>query len=148
MVTLIYLFYVSHFLMYNSRKRKASIMSHRKALTLEEEIILIKENRNGHGLSVSELADKCKISRSSAANILRRNERFLAAYCSNCNKGLKRKLKDKNVQKIDEFVFEWFTQQRVKQIPLSGPILPEKVRQVAEPLGYLWETFKGSNSWL
>ena len=42
-------------------------MSHRKALTLEEKITLIKDNQNGHSLSVRELADKYKISKSSAA---------------------------------------------------------------------------------
>ena len=36
-------------------------MSHRKALTLEEKVTLIKENRNGNGLSVRESADKYKI---------------------------------------------------------------------------------------
>ena len=51
-------------------------------------------------------------------------------------------------KKIDELVFEWFTQQRVKQIPTSGPILQEKARQVAEQLAYSSETFKASNGWL
>ena len=36
-------------------------MSQRKALTLEEKIPLIKDNQNGHGLSVRQLADKYKI---------------------------------------------------------------------------------------
>ncbi|CAF5063826.1 unnamed protein product, partial [Rotaria magnacalcarata] len=84
----------------------------------------------------------------SAANILRRSEELLADYSSNCNKGIKRKFKDENRQKIDELVFEWFTQQRAKQIPISGPILQEKARQAAEQLGYTSETFKASNGWL
>ena len=52
---------------------------------------LIKENRNGHGLSVCELlaADQYKLSKSSAANILRRSEEFLADYSSHCRKGFK-----------------------------------------------------------
>ena len=91
--------------------------------------------------------DEYKISRSGAANILRRSEEFLADYSSNCNKGLKRKIKDENGQKIDKLVFKWFTQQCVKQIPMSGPIFQEKARQVPEQLDYLSETFKTSNSW-
>ncbi|CAF2234681.1 unnamed protein product, partial [Rotaria magnacalcarata] len=106
------------------------------------------DNQNAHGLSVRELADNYKISKSSAANILRRSEELLADYSSNCNKGIKRKLKDENRQKIDELVFEWFTQQRAKPIPTSRPILQEKARQVAEQLGYTSETFKASNGWL
>ena len=48
-------------------------------------------------------------------------------------------------KKIDELVLGWFTQQRVKQIPMSGPILQEKARQVAEQLAYSSEMFKASN---
>ena len=80
--------------------------------------------------------------------ILRRSEEFLGDYSSNCNKGVKRKLKDENGEAIDELVFEWFTQQLAKQIPISGPILQEKARQVAEQLAYTSETFKASNGWL
>ena len=50
-----------------------------------------------------------KYKKSSAVNILRRSEEFLADYSSNYNKGLKPKLKDENGQKIDKLVFEWFT---------------------------------------
>ncbi|CAF4315451.1 unnamed protein product [Rotaria magnacalcarata] len=110
-------------------------MCHRKALTLEEKVALIKDNQNDHGLSVRQLGDNYKISKSSTANILRRSEEFLADYSLN-NK------------KIDEIVFEWFAQQRAKQIPICGPILQEKARQVAEQLGYTTETFKASNGWL
>ena len=66
------------------------------------------------------------MSQSTAANILHRSEEFLDDYCSNCNIGLKCKLKDENRQKNDELVFKWFTQQRVKQIPMSGPIICKK----------------------
>jgi len=123
-------------------------MSHRKTLTLEEKISLIKDNQDGNGLSTRQLADKYKISKSSAAKILLRSEEFLADYSSNSNKGVKRKLKDISGQLIDKVVFEWFTQQRAKQIPISGPILQEKARQVAEELGDTSNTFKASNGWL
>ena len=66
---------------------------------MEGKVTLIKENRNGHGLSVCELADQYKISKSSSPYILRRSEEFLADYSSNCHKGFKRKLKDENGQK-------------------------------------------------
>ncbi|CAF1317513.1 unnamed protein product [Rotaria magnacalcarata] len=106
-------------------------MCHRKALTLEEKVALIKDNQNDHGLSVRQLADNYKISKSSTANILRRSEEFLADYSLNSNKGIKRKLKDENRQK--------------KSMKLSSN---EKARQVAEQLGYTTEKFKASNGWL
>ncbi|CAF1991471.1 unnamed protein product [Rotaria magnacalcarata] len=104
-------------------------MCHRKALTLEEKVALIKDNQNDHGLSVRQLADNYKISKSSTANILRRSEEFLADYSLNSNKGIKRKLKDENRQK--------------KSMKLSS-----NARQVAEQLGYTTEKFKASNGWL
>ena len=41
---------------------------------------------------------------------------------------------DVNAQKLDEQVYEWFVQQRSKNIPISGPILQEKAREIAELL--------------
>lgn len=122
-------------------------MSYRKALTLEEKVALIKDNQDSNGLSVRQLANKYQISKSSAANILGRSEEFLADYSANSNKGVKRKLNDHNGQTIDEIVFDWFTQQRAKQIPISGPVIQEKARQVAEQLDAS-TTFKASNGWL
>ena len=84
----------------------------------------------------------------SAANIIYRREEYLTDYASNSNKAIKRKHKDEDGHKIDELVFEWFTIQRAKQIPISGPILQEKARQFAEQLGYLPDEFKASNGWL
>ncbi|CAF2010715.1 unnamed protein product [Rotaria magnacalcarata] len=103
-------------------------MCHRKALTLEEKVALIKDNQNDHGLSVRQLGDNYKISK--IIKVLSVNSRT------------------KIDKKIDEIVFEWFAQQRAKQIPICGPILQEKARQVAEQLGYTTETFKASNGWL
>jgi transposase len=117
-------------------------------LTLEQKIALIKDNQNGHGLSVRKLADKYNISKSSAANILHRREEFFSDYTSNSNKGRKRKHKDESGQSIDQLVFEWFTVQRSKQIAISGPILQEKARQFAAELGHPSDVFKASNGWL
>ncbi len=79
-------------------------MSHRKALTLEQKIALIKDNQNGHRLSVRKLADKYVISKNSAANILQRHEEFLSDYASNCNKGVKRKIINER-EKCDPFSY-------------------------------------------
>ena len=53
----------------------------------------------------------------------------------NANKGVKRKLQDDSGQKNDEAVFSWFVAQRAKSIPLSGPLIQEKARQVPEEIG-------------
>lgn len=136
------------FLIPETEQEKKNFMSNRKTLTLEQQVALIKDNQNSHGLSVRQLADKYGVSESSAANILKRSDESLSDYTSNCNKGIKRKYKDETEQTIDHLVFEWFTIQRAKQIPISGLILQEKARQVAEQLGYSLDDFKASNGWL
>ena len=120
----------------------------RHELSLEQKIQLIKDNNNGNGLSIRKLAEKYSISKSSAANILTRTEEYQNDYLSNANKGIKRKIKSDSSMRIDEILFEWFTAQRAKHIPISGPLLQEKALQIAEELGVDPGEFKASNGWL
>ena len=64
------------------------------------------------------------------------------------NKDVKRKLKDESGKHIDEVLFKWFKVQRAKHIPISDPMLQEKVRKIAEEMGNLLGAFKASNGWL
>ncbi|CAF2152261.1 unnamed protein product [Rotaria magnacalcarata] len=111
----------------------------RHELTLDQKILLIKDSNDDSGLSVRKSAEKYSISKSSAANILTRRAEYQNDYLTNTNKGFKRKLKDDKGQHIDEVLFEWFTAQRAKHIPISGPLLQEKARQIDEVL-FEWFT--------
>lgn len=120
----------------------------RHALSLEEKISLINDHANGNGLSTRKLAEKYGILKSSAAHILQRRVEYQHDYSTNSNKDSKCKLKDEAGQHLDEILFEWFTAQRAKNIPISGPLLQETARQIAEELGALPVEFKASNGWL
>ena len=120
-----------------------SLEMKRHELTLEQKVSLIKDNSNGNGLSVRKLAEKYAISKSSVANILNRLGEYQHDYLTNSNKDSKRKLKDETGKHVDEVLFEWF-----KHIPISGPLLQKKSRQIAEELGNLPGEFKASNGWL
>ena len=120
----------------------------RHELPSEEKIQLIKDNNGGLCMSVRKLAEKYSISKSSATNILSRREEYETDYLSNANKGTKRKLKNDAGKHIDDILFEWFTAQRAKHIPISGPILQEKALQIAQELGVAPGEFKASNGWL
>ncbi len=93
---------------------------------------MIKDNNAGNGLSIRKLVEKYAISKSSVANILTRREEYQHDYLANTNQGIKRKSKDDTGKHIDEVLFEWFTAQRAKHILISGPLLQEKPRQIAE----------------
>lgn len=58
----------------------------------------------------------------------------------------KRKLKGTVNDEINKLTWEWFVHTRSKNIPLSGPIVQAKAKEIAASLNN--ETFKGSNGWL
>ncbi len=106
-------------------------------LTLDEKIALINDYANGAGLSQRKLCEKYKVSKGAVYNILQRKNEYKLDFQSNGNKGVKRKLQDETGQKIDEAVFSWFVAQRAKNIPMSGPLIQEKAREIAEEIGFL-----------
>ncbi|KAG5867736.1 hypothetical protein JTB14_010146 [Gonioctena quinquepunctata] len=55
-------------------------------------------------------------------------------------------MKTATQQNLEDAVFKWFLQQRSMGNPISGPILCEKAKILAEKLGY--SSFKASNGWL
>lgn len=57
-------------------------------------------------------------------------------------------MKTSDFEKVNEALFLWFTQQRVKGVPISGPVLQEKARMLAGMLGEEGENFLASKGWL
>ena len=104
-------------------------------LSLEKKIMLINDYADGAGLSQRTLCDKYKISKGAVYNILQRKDEYRSDFLMNANKGVKRKLQDESGQKIDEEVFSWFVKQRSKNIPVSGPLIQEKAREISEAIG-------------
>ncbi|CAF1116814.1 unnamed protein product [Rotaria magnacalcarata] len=123
-------------------------MSSRRDLPLQQKVELIKDNNYGNGLTQRKLAEKYNISLGSVSNVLKRKAEYLNDYETNQNQNVKRKVMNVNAQKLDEDVYEWLMQQRSKNIPISGPILQEKAREIDALLGDKLGSFKGSNGWL
>ena len=123
-------------------------MTSRHHLTLKERIQLISENKGGKGASQRKLAKKYNISIRSVNKILKRKEEYLNDYQSNQNQDTKRKFKGSDAMKLDEQIYEWFLQQRSKNISISRTILQEKAREIAESLGGALSSFKASSGWL
>ena len=122
-------------------------MATRHALTLSEKAQLIREHEEN--LSYRTLADKYKISIGSVSNIVKRKVEYMECYETNENSTKKRNLRDESSQQLDQQVYEWFVTQRSKNIPISGPLLQERARQISLQLdGPNAGTFKGSNGWL
>ena len=58
----------------------------------------------------------------------------------------RKKLRLADFDDVDKALVVWFNQARSKQVPLSGPILLEKVTEIAERMGL--SNFSGSTGWL
>lgn len=121
-------------------------MASRRELTLEEKMFLIKEK--DRGLSHRDLSNKFQVSIGAVSNILKRKHEYIDDYESNKNKKVKRKFKDDSGQEINEQVYDWFVAQRSKNIAISGPVLQEYARKVAEELNSSSNAFRASNGWL
>lgn len=115
-------------------------------LTLEEKISLLNDKDNG--MTYRKLAEKYSVSLGALSNTVKRQDEYVLDYGNNQNKKTKRKIKDNVTQQIDEAVYEWFCSQRSKNIPLSGPLIQGRAREIAEQLGVSNDQFKGSNGWL
>ena len=96
---------------------------------------------------IRQLSDKFQITLGAVSNILKRKLEYTDDYELNRNKKLKRKFKNDLNQDINAHVYEWFTLQRSKNIPISGPILQQYARDVAQQFDKS-TTFRASNGWL
>lgn len=59
---------------------------------------------------------------------------------------MKRKPKSNANEKINRLTWEWFVSARAKNVPISGPIVQCKAREIAEQMSNT--AFKASNGWL
>ncbi|XP_060878619.1 tigger transposable element-derived protein 4-like [Metopolophium dirhodum] len=64
----------------------------------------------------------------------------------NGNGRMKRKSKSNANEEINNLTWEWFASAIAKNIPIFGPIIQTKARQIAEQMSIT--EFKASNTWL
>ena len=85
-------------------------------------------------LSAKTLNEKCKA--------LKEVEKGL----SNKDASKKRKLRESDLEKLDNVVFRWFLSRRSQNILIDGNLIKEKAITFAKELGY--NNFHGSAGWL
>lgn len=117
----------------------------RKILTLKEKVDVInifdKEK-----LSVRELAKRCNIGKTQAADIIKNRNELMLRWSSNANVNQKRTFCKTEGLNVDKLCYEWFLKARNNGIPISGTLVRSKAKDIAEKLGY--KTFKASVGWL
>lgn len=97
-------------------------------------------------LSVRDIAKRFNIGKTQAAKILKNKEDIRKKWQSGANIKTKKNFLSSEGLKIDKACFDWFVKARNKNIPLSGPLVKRKAREIAEKLGV--STFRASDGWL
>ncbi|GBN04906.1 hypothetical protein AVEN_221376-1 [Araneus ventricosus] len=118
-------------------------MSKRVFLNLEQRIEILRQHENGK--SARKLAELFYCGRTQINKIIKEKDLILKEYEDFKFHGVKRMRYEKYVD-INEAVLEWFKTVRTKKIPVSGPMIQHKAKELADALGI--ENFSASNGWL
>jgi hypothetical protein len=88
---------------------------------------------------------KFEIGKTQAANIVKNKDELMKKWQGSGNMSEKRRFLKTDGLKIDQLTYEWFIKARNKNIPLSGPIVRRKAKEIAETFN---ANFKASEGWL
>lgn len=117
--------------------------SKRNILPVSTKINIIRDAEEGH-LRNRELSTKYKLSASTVTTILNNRERIKSDWVNTAASTTRKHLTATGP--LEKALTIWFTQQRSLNVPISGPILAEKARQMAQELGIM--DFKASNGFI
>ncbi|KAJ3615426.1 hypothetical protein MTP99_007389 [Tenebrio molitor] len=114
-------------------------------LTLKEKMevvnVLDKEK-----LSVRALAKRFNIGKTQAAELAKKKEDIRSKWQSGVNVNQKKSLLKPEGLNIDKMCYQWFVKARSQNIPITGPLVKTKAKEIAEQLGYT--SFNASDGWL
>jgi hypothetical protein len=117
----------------------------RKRLSLREKIEILDYRDSHPEIGIRGIPVKFEVSKSQVSDILKDREALHQLWVKNDNedrKWTKRQKKETSV--IDDEVPLWFSKLREKNLPVSGPLIQEKSREVAEKYGF--SDFQGSKN--
>ncbi|GBN24704.1 Tigger transposable element-derived protein 4 [Araneus ventricosus] len=112
-------------------------------LNLEQRIEILRQYEKGK--SARKLAELFYCGRTQINKIIKEEDLILKEYEDFKFRGVKRMRHEKYVD-INEAALEWFKTVRAKKIPVSGPMIQHKVKELTDALGI--ENFSASNGWL
>lgn len=114
-------------------------------LDFSKRLALIKDSEGPEKLSQRQLSIKYKVSIGCVNNILKSRQKYKNSI-ENGNLSMKRMRKESPAEKINEITLQFIKTCNAKNISLSGPMIQDFARQVAEKAGLM--DFKASNGWL
>lgn len=112
-----------------------------KCLTLKEKSKILEEIEKG--MTVSLLAKKYGIAKSTVCLIKKKKDVILEAVDNILNPSKRRTLKVSVYKLMEKELYKWFLKQRERNLPVSGDIIREKALSLCGN-----ETFTASDGWL
>ena len=123
----------------------AKVKRERKFLTLSEKAEVIQIS-NQEGASTRKLARRFGCGRTQIVTTLKEKEKILSMWTSSDGKNFPKRPRTEKYPEINNLLWKWYIRARESNIPITGPLLQEEARFIAEELGD--DTFRGSNGWL
>lgn len=118
-------------------KKKTSLNVRQKLKILD----ILKE----HGKTRKELCVEYQCNLSTIARIVRDENKYRKIAMENSNTNQKRVRKGHH-DKVDEAIWLWFKEKRAQNACISGPVILEQAKKLAQLLGIY--DFEPSNGWL
>ena len=117
----------------------------RKCLTLREKVEVIQLSGTG-GISARKLADRFGCGKTQITKALKNKQKIMSEWNSNESSSTQKRSNNEKFSDVNQLSWEWYARARESNIPVSGPLLVEEAKLIAESLGE--ENFKGTNGWL
>lgn len=133
----------------NTKKSEAGKLS-KRCLTLDEKIKILDANRKNK-MSCRDISKEYNIGKTSAANVLKDEQKLRVEYENFQGKGFKH-ISRENHQKfkpINEILHSWFRKCESSGIYVNGPLLKEEAMNIKQSLNRPeLDDFKASEGWL
>ncbi|XP_068756262.1 major centromere autoantigen B-like [Montipora capricornis] len=118
-----------------------SAKRNRKDFTVSEKVQVIEYKKENPNASVRAIAEKFNCGKSQIQSILAKRTEVLDEYSANKNA-----LSERARARTDEATYEWYQKARLKNIPVTGPLLQEEAKRASEEPGD--SELTASNGWL
>jgi predicted XRE-type DNA-binding protein len=108
--------------------------------------ILNEVDRNE--FSKTKIAAKFGIPKSTLSTIIKNRKTIDEVVASGAITGHRKRLRTAKYEDVEEELLQWFNHTRSSNIPLSGPIVQEKAKEIARTYGIEVDEFSSSSGWL
>ena len=120
--------------------------STRHELSLKERVKVIEYARKNPRVGSCAIAPAFGCGKTQIQVILKNRETILEEYESNATPASRKRHRHASLEDVDQAMYKWFCLARQRSVPVSGPMIQEEARLVAEKMGHL--EFKASKGWL